>query len=138
MNLITITTDPIFVEDLLAEMETHLCCGAFVWFLGVVRDENEGSKVKEIYYECYEGMAKKELSKIAEEAKGQWGVHQIAIAHRIGSLPVGETSLIAVVSSPHRKEAFAALEQIIDRLKVSVPIWKKEIYAEENARWIGE
>lgn len=136
MDPILVTDKAVFVEDLLAEMEKHPCCGAGVWFLGIVREEFQKEapekKVRGIFYECHPPMAEKELGKIIGETKEKWPVHQIGVAHRIGYVAAGETSLIVVVFSPHRQEAFAAISFVVDELKKRVPIWKKEIYEESS------
>lgn len=137
-SIITITSEAITLEALLAEMGEHPCCGARVLFLGTVRRENEKKSVQAIFYECYETMAKKELQTIIHEAKKLWEVHEIGVAHRIGHLSVGQVSLIVAVFSPHRKAAFLAGEYVIDQLKKKVPIFKREIYATGEAAWLAK
>ena len=134
---IQLTHQPIHPERTTSAAVNHLCCGAVLHFLGVVRNENEGRTVTAIDYECYEPMAHRELLKIAQEAKEQWGVHTIKVIHRIGRLLVGETSLWVEVASPHRREALLALQYVIDELKKRVPIWKKEFYENESPQWIA-
>ncbi len=136
MDTVFITSDPIYSEDLLMEMEKHDCCGARLLFLGTVRKENETRPVDALFYECYEEMAKKEFFKIIDEAKKLGEVHEIGIAHRIGRLLAGEVSLIVAVFAPHRKAAFLAEEYVIDQLKKRVPIFKKEIYAAGESEWL--
>lgn len=118
-------------------MEKHPCCGAVLWFLGIVRGESQKEapekKVQGIFYECYQPMARKELEKIIGETKERWPVHQIGVAHRVGFVAAGETSLIAAIFSPHRQEALSAISFFVDELKKRVPIWKKEIYEESAA-----
>lgn len=110
--------------------------GALVWFSGIVREENDGKPVREIRYECYEPMAKRELETIAKETREKWPLHQIVIVHHVGTLPVGATSLVVVVTASHRKEAFEAVQYIVDQLKKRVPIWKKEVYETGEAKWL--
>lgn len=112
--------------------------GAIVIFLGVVRNHAEGRGVRGLEYEAYPPMAEKVMREIAEEVRSKWQIHGIAIAHRIGHLEIGEASVAIAVSSSHRKEAFAACGYTMDRVKEDVPIWKKEIWADGDAHWVGD
>jgi molybdopterin synthase catalytic subunit len=109
--------------------------GALLTFSGTVRDEHLGRRVTGIEYHAYESMAQRELERIEAEVRERWPGTRIAIAHRVGLLEVGETSVCIAVSSPHRAEGFAALRLAIERVKESVPIWKKEFYPDGHA-WI--
>ncbi len=109
--------------------------GAIVTFAGIVRGMNRGKKVLFLEYEAYTKMAVKALLNIGEEIQETWGLRGIAIQHRVGRLNVGETSVLIVVSAPHRDDAFAACQYAIDRLKRVVPIWKKEIF-EDGEVWV--
>ncbi len=113
--------------------------GAIVIFEGVVRDFNQGKKIKNITYEAYEAMAIKEISKIVDKQKKQLAnnseIHSICIHHRVGKLYVGETSIIIGVSSEHRAQAFLLCSNIMYKIKISVPIWKFET-SEDDAYWI--
>jgi molybdopterin synthase catalytic subunit len=109
--------------------------GAVLTFAGVVRDRNLGRTVEAIEYHGYEEMALQEMARIEEEARRRWPAVAVEIVHRLGALSVGETSVLIAVSSPHRAEGFLALRFAIDTLKETVPIWKKEIYADGYA-WI--
>ena len=109
--------------------------GAVVTFLGIVRDMNEGSAVKEMALEHYPGMTEKSLEEIASQAKERWNIRDSLIIHRVGSmLPEDQIVLVAVTSS-HRGEAFAACEFIMDYLKTAAPFWKKE-QTSEGGRWV--
>ena len=110
--------------------------GAIDVFIGTVRNQTDGKAVVRLEFECYEKMAIKEMSQIAEEAKTKFGVMKVAIHHRVGKVPIGEEAVIIAVSSPHRKEAFAACEYCINTLKETVPIWKKEIF-EDGEVWVS-
>jgi molybdopterin converting factor subunit 1 len=110
--------------------------GAIVTFAGTTRRENAGRVVVRLEYEAYEAMALSEMRKIAREAGEQWPIVRIAIAHRIGVVEIGETSVAIAVAAAHRGEAFQACRFAIDRLKEIVPIWKKE-YFEGGEMWIG-
>lgn len=135
--MILITDQIITVEYLKEGLKPHPCCGALLIFEGIVRNENLEKPVHAIQYECYEGMAKKEFEKIILETKGQWKVHQVAVAHRTGKVAIGETSLIVIVTAPHRREAFDAIQYLIGQTKERVPIWKKEFYETGTANWLG-
>ena len=110
--------------------------GAVVTFLGATRDNFEGKRVLKLEYEAFEEMALKKLEEIRHEIMAEFGIEDIAIAHRIGPVDIGEISLVVAVASPHRKEAFFACHKLVDRLKETVPIWKKEVY-EDGSRWVA-
>lgn len=105
-------------------------CGAVVLFSGTVRDHAEGrTDVTHLEYEAYDEMVGPKLAEIVAETRRRWpDVGRIALVHRTGRLTLGESSVVAAVSSPHRPEAFAAARYAIDALKVSVPVWKREIW----------
>ncbi len=106
-------------------------CGAVVLFSGTVRDHADGrSDVEHLEYEAYDEMVVPKLEQIVTEARARWPqLGRIALVHRIGRLGLGESSVVAAVSAPHRPEAFEAARFAIDALKVSVPVWKREIWA---------
>lgn len=107
-------------------------CGAVVLFSGTVRDHADGrTDVTQLEYEAYDEMVVPKLEEIVVETRLRWpDVGRIALVHRVGRLELGESSVVAAVSSPHRPEAFAAARFAIDALKVSVPVWKREIWAD--------
>lgn len=109
--------------------------GAIVTFDGVTRNHNRGRKVLYLEYEAYEAMAPKVMAQIAAEARAQWEIDAIGIAHRLGRVDIGESSVAIVVTSQHRHAAFEACHFLIDRLKQIVPIWKREYY-HDGAVWI--
>ena len=108
--------------------------GAAVLFDGVVRNHTRGRRTLYLDYEAYEAMALKQLEGLAEQAIAQFGVRDVRIVHRLGRLEIGETSVLIVVASAHRAAAFDACRWLIDTLKRTVPIWKKE-YFEDGAVW---
>ena len=119
-------------------METavaHKGAGAICTFTGVVRDSSRGRSVTHLEYEAYAEMAAAQMRRIADEIAERWPEARVAMAHRTGRLEVGEPSVVVSVSSPHRAEAIAACKWGIDRLKDSVPIWKKE-HATDGSYWI--
>ena len=127
------------VIDLAAARERLLDpgCGAFVQFEGWVRDHNEGQAVIRLEYEVYEPLAVKEGERILAEAVQRFGVARAAAIHRSGMLELADVAVIVGVSSAHRGEAFEACRYIIDQLKLRLPIWKKEYYANGVAEWVN-
>ena len=110
--------------------------GAYVLFEGVVRNHHEGKAVESIFYDAYRPMAEKEMEKIVSEVRTQFPEVALALLHRLGHLTVGDSSIAIVASSPHRAEAFAACRMVIDRVKETVPIWKKE-RGPNGEEWVG-
>lgn len=110
--------------------------GGVVTFTGVVRRHSRGKRIVRLEYEAYEAMAERKLAEIGAALANEHPGTRLAITHRIGALAVGELAVVIAASAPHRAQAFAACQQAIDRLKESVPIWKKEI-AEDGETWIG-
>lgn len=110
--------------------------GALCFFLGVVRNHNEGRGVTRIQYEAYEEMALEQMGQVEREIREKFEVTGVAILHRLGMLAVGEASVLIAVSSGHRDASFAACRHGIDRIKELVPIWKKEFTA-DGTSWVG-
>ncbi len=108
--------------------------GAVVVFDGIVRNHSGGRKTLYLDYEAYEPMALKKMREIGAEIRRQFAIHRLAMIHRLGRLEIGETSVLIAVSSPHRRAAFDACRCAIDTLKRTVPIWKKEYFA-DGAVW---
>ena len=108
--------------------------GAVVVFDGIVRDNSRGRKTLYLEYEAYEAMALAKMREIAAELRARFPIHRLAMVHRLGRIEIGETSVLIVVSSPHRRAAFDACRYAIDTLKTTVPIWKKEYFA-DGAVW---
>lgn len=105
-------------------------------FIGTVRDSTKGKAVVRLEFEAYEPMALKEMEKIAAQAFEKWPVQKLLIHHRTGVLQVGEIPVIIAVSCAHRDAAFEACRYVIDTLKQTVPIWKKEIF-EDGEVWVA-
>lgn len=110
--------------------------GAYVLFEGVVRDHHEGKRVESIFYDAYRPMAEKEIDIIVRDVQAQFPDVALAVVHRLGHLVVGDASIAIVASSPHRGESFAACRMMIDRIKQTVPIWKKE-RGPDGEEWVG-
>ncbi|HVV54888.1 MAG TPA: molybdenum cofactor biosynthesis protein MoaE [Mucilaginibacter sp.] len=105
-------------------------------FIGTVRDSTKGKKVIRLEFEAYEPMALKEMEKIAAQAFEKWPVQKLLIHHRTGILEVGEVPVVIAVSCAHRAAAFEACRYVIDTLKQTVPIWKKEVF-EDGETWVA-
>ena len=133
-TLIQLTREPLKRDELVAAV-SHPSVGGIVVFEGVVRDNARGKQVRYLEYDVYEEMAEQQIRAIVTEAQQRWGVKRVAVAHRFGRLEIGEVSVIIVVASPHRGEAFDACRYIIDTLKSTVPIWKKEV-ATNGEEWV--
>jgi molybdopterin synthase catalytic subunit len=130
--MIRLVREPI---DVLALHAVTAADGALCLFLGVVREENGGRAVTHLEYEAFEEMALPLMREIADGARARWSITDIRIVHRLGRLEIGEASVAVAVASPHRAEAFEACRYAIDTLKATVPIWKKEFYA-DGAMWL--
>ncbi|MDO8635231.1 MAG: molybdenum cofactor biosynthesis protein MoaE [Dehalococcoidia bacterium] len=134
-NRIELTDKPISPEAVTAKVLKDEN-GGVVTFLGTVRNSFEGKPVRYLEYEAYPEMALKKMEELAGEIQAKWGIDDVAITHRLGHLEIGEIAVVIAVASPHRKEAFEACEYAIDRLKETVPIWKKEAFV-GGERWVG-
>jgi molybdopterin synthase catalytic subunit/molybdopterin converting factor small subunit len=126
---------PIDLAAVLAEVES-VSAGAIASFVGTVRARSRDRNVLYLEYEAYEGMAEEVMEQLAATLKVKYDLTQIAAAHRIGRVDVGEASVAIAVSAPHRRDALAACAEAIDTLKQTVPLWKKEVY-EGGEEWIG-
>jgi molybdopterin synthase catalytic subunit len=111
-------------------------CGGIDVFIGTVRNATKGKAVLRLEFEAYAKMALKEMQKIAEQAQAQWPIEKILLHHRTGVLQVGEVPVIIAAAAAHRDAAFDACRYIIDTLKQTVPIWKKEIF-EDGEIWVA-
>jgi molybdopterin synthase catalytic subunit len=129
-----LTSEPI---DLAALMDrARPSDGGVCLFVGVVRDHNEGRATREIEYEAYGPMAEAEIERLLASLADRWPQVRVEIRHRLGRLGIGEPSVAILATAPHRAEAFAACREAIDRLKTTVPIWKKEFYADGTSDWV--
>lgn len=110
--------------------------GAVNLFVGTVRDQTKGKQVVRLEYEAYESMAIKEMEKLAFQAVERWSALKVIVHHRVGTLHIGEPAVVIAVSTPHRQASFEACKFIIDTLKETVPIWKKEVF-EDGEVWVS-
>jgi molybdopterin synthase catalytic subunit len=132
-DLLSLVRDPIDQAALIQYVRAAED-GAVVTFDGCVRNHSHGRRTLYLDYEAYEAMALVQIREIAEQIHEKFPIHLVAIAHRLGRLEIGETSVFIAVSSAHRPAAFDACRFAIDNLKRTVPIWKKE-YFEDGAVW---
>lgn len=133
-DIAEITDSPIDARALAARL-LRGADGAVVTFEGVTRDNSKGRRTLRLEYEAYRPMAIEKIQAIIREAKTQFAVDRVGIIHRLGRLEIGEASVVIVVTSAHRAAAFDACRFAIDRLKKTVPIWKRE-YFEDGAVWV--
>ena len=129
-----LTDSPIDVGALLSAARSS--DGGLCLFVGVVRNENAGRETVAIEYEAYGSMAEAEMARIAEGLARDFPAVKVAMTHRVGRLSVGEPSVAIVAVAPHRAEAFAACRAAIDRVKATVPIWKKEFHPDGSGEWV--
>jgi molybdopterin synthase catalytic subunit len=119
----------------LAQVASH-DAGAVVLFVGTTREFTQGRRTVSLDYECYPEMAEKKLAELEAEARQRWPLTGCSIVHRLGHLELGEASIAIAVSSPHRHDAFAAGQWLIDTIKEVVPIWKQENWADGTREWV--
>uniref|UniRef100_A0A3P8ZJR5 Molybdopterin synthase catalytic subunit n=1 Tax=Esox lucius TaxID=8010 RepID=A0A3P8ZJR5_ESOLU len=143
-DLVELTHDKLSVEAV-SELVTCPSCGAISIFIGTTRDSFEEKKVVQLEYEAYVPMAQSELKKIYADIRARWPtIRHICVHHRLGVVPVTDASVIIGISSPHRRDSLEAVQYCIDKLKATVPIWKK-VYEEESCwkenmecQWTGQ
>jgi len=128
-DIVEICEENISVEKYI-ELVSSPTAGAISSFLGTTRNEFDGKVVTMLHYEAYVPMALKEMKKLCTQLRSKWDLVNIAVVHRIGQVPIQQTSVFIVISSVHRRESLEAVHYAIDWLKANVPIWKKEYYAD--------
>jgi molybdopterin synthase catalytic subunit len=133
--MIQLTDDPIDIAKI-ADRARHAKAGAIVLFLGTTREFTGGRQTVALSYEAYREMAERRLAELESEARRRWPVIECTIAHRLGVVPPTESSVAIAVSTPHRADAFAAGEWLIDSLKADVPIWKREQWSDGTSEWV--
>lgn len=134
--LVAIRDEPLSLDECMDAVR-HPGAGGIALFTGVVRDHAEGKPVARLDYEAHPTLADKELRRVLEDLARQRPNVRLAATHRIGELEVGDLAVVIAASAPHRAEAFEACRAAIDRIKESVPIWKKEWEPEGAARWVN-
>jgi molybdenum cofactor biosynthesis protein MoaC len=133
--LVALHDGPLSIDDAIASV-SHRAAGAVCAFLGVVRDHNEGRPVSKLEYEAYPAMAVAEMRRIASDIAAEIAGVRLAVVHRTGTLGVGEIAVVCAASAPHRAEAYRGCRALIDRVKATVPIWKRE-HGPDGASWVG-
>ncbi len=129
-----ITHDDVSLDEVIARL-THPQAGAVATFVGVVRGESDGERIRYLEYEAYPPMARETLCEVGEEIHSRWPtIQQVTIVHRVGRLSPGEKAVVIAVTAAHRAEVFPALSYAIERVKEVVPIWKKEV-GEKGETW---
>jgi molybdopterin synthase catalytic subunit len=135
VNVVRLTDEEIDSATLIAAV-TRPGCGAVVLFLGTVRDVTGDDVTVALDYEAYPEMAEKVLAQIEREARDRWPLGELAVVHRLGRLAVSDVSVAVALSCPHRADAFAAAQFVIDRAKQIAPIWKRDIRPGGAAEWV--
>ncbi|CAL1531861.1 unnamed protein product [Lymnaea stagnalis] len=134
MDFVDVVEDKLKVEDI-TNMVSSETCGAISMFVGTTRDNFDGKRVVRLDYEAYMPMAKRKMLEVCAAIREKWDIHNIAIIHRIGVVPVKEASIVIAISSAHRQESLEAVHYAIDTVKATVPIWKKEVYEDDSSSW---
>jgi molybdopterin synthase catalytic subunit len=130
-----IVREPIDVAKLITSAASA-DCGAISVFLGSVRNRNDGRAVTGMEYSAYEPMAEKELERLTADAAERFGVRALIVEHRVGTLTIGDASVVIVAAAEHRSAAMECTRVVIEAIKSSVPIWKREHYADGTREWV--
>jgi molybdopterin synthase catalytic subunit len=112
-------------------------CGGIDFFIGTVRNHHEGKAVKSLKYTSYAPVSEKMIRQIEQEIQQQFAVPYVRVIHRVGTLDIGEKAIIAVAYAAHRREAFAACEEAVERVKHEVPVWKEEFYQDGSSQYVA-
>jgi molybdopterin synthase catalytic subunit len=130
-----VTTEVILVSELAASVSSKVA-GAVVTFSGDVRDNDHGRSVASLEYEAHP-TAQRLLEKVAQEVAARHDVISVAVAHRVGPIPIGESALVAAVAAKHRQSAFAACTELVDEVKAQIPIWKHQVFTDGTDEWVN-
>ena len=133
--MIQLTNEPIDIASIV-KCASHAEAGAVVLFLGTTRELTDGRRTVALDYEAYDTMAQRKLAELEAQARQRWPVIECILVHRLGRVPPAEASVAIAVSTPHRADAFAAGQWLIDSLKREVPIWKREQWADGTTEWV--
>ena len=134
-----LTTAPISWDRVayLNRWVSHGGCGAVVTFIGVVRADRDGRHVvRALFYEAYPEMAEPLIHQLVNETRARWSLEGVQVQHRLGLVEIGQISVVVVVATQHRAQAYAASQFLIDGIKHEVPIWKREQYEDGTPQWI--
>ena len=130
-----VSHQPIDTQQIVEQVRSF-AAGAVVLFLGTAREFTDGRQTAQLAYEAYAEMAERELAKLIEQAADRWPIDRCRIVHRLGVIELREVCVAVALSTPHRQEAFAAAQWIMDELKRSVPIWKQEQWSDGTRDWV--
>lgn len=133
--MVEVTSEPLDHAGITERVRSNLA-GAVCTFLGTTREVTGDRVTRHLDYEAYPEMAVAKLTELEAQARLRWPVIEVAIAHRVGRIELGEISVVIAVSTPHRKDAFEACEWLMDTIKAEVPIWKKETWADGGEEWV--
>lgn len=125
-----------FSQDLFDSIESFPECGGIGIFIGTVRNHHEGKAVKALKYTAYAPVAEKMIRQIEHEIQVKYGVSYVRVVHRVGALDIGDTAIIAIAYAAHRRQAFAACEEAVERVKHEVPVWKEEFYTDGSSQYV--
>ncbi|KAK3766002.1 hypothetical protein RRG08_002245 [Elysia crispata] len=134
MDFVDVVEEKLKVDEIIDSVSSP-SCGAVSVFVGTTRDNFDGKEVLRLEYEAYLPMARRKMLEVCANMRSRWAVENISMIHRIGVVPVKEASIVIAISSPHRKESLEAVQYAIETVKAIVPVWKKEIYADDSASW---
>ncbi len=129
-----ISAEPLDLPALVGQYHDP-AAGAFVFFSGETRNHHANKAVQTLFYEAHESIAERLIREIIDDARQRFNLQQAFAVHRIGEVPVGESAVVVITASAHRKAAYAANEEIIHRIKTEVPIWKLERFADGSEMW---
>lgn len=128
--------DTLLQQDVFDGIQYFPECGGIGIFVGTVRNHHEGKAVKALKYTAYAPVAEKMIRQIEQEIQAEYGVSYVRVVHRIGSLDIGDIAIIAMAYAPHRREAFQACEEAVERVKHEVPVWKEEFYMDGSSQYV--
>lgn len=135
VELAVVSSEPL-VASVYEDLVRGAASGAVVLFSGVVRDHDHGREVVSLEYSAHPTAARV-LSEVAAEVAADPLVHALAVGHRVGSLAIGDTALVAAVSAAHRQAAFAACERLVEQVKARLPVWKRQIFPDGTDEWVN-
>ncbi|KAJ1965746.1 Molybdopterin synthase catalytic subunit [Dispira parvispora] len=133
-TIVELTSESLDCAQIL-ELVRDPTAGAVGTFIGTTRNTFDGKAVISLRYEGYTAMAKKHIQRLVSQARERWQLRHVAVVHKLGDCPAGEISVVIAVSSTHRRDALEAVPFLIDQLKASVPIWKKELLEDGSGHW---
>lgn len=125
-----------FTQDIFDGIQNFPECGGIGVFIGTVRNHHEGKAVQALKYTAYAPVAEKMIRQIEQDIQHKYAVSYVRVIHRIGALDIGETAIIAIAYAAHRREAFQACEEAVERVKHEVPVWKEEFYTDGTSQYV--